>query len=91
MHRHLQYNINFDKSTMKYVLIVHLFGIVDVNVFSNLIEVRESFFKNKVTYILEQREWNSNLYISSFHKKDFSLLDCVQHHKDKKIMVIVCV
>jgi len=42
MHQHLQHQLSFIKSTMKYVLIMHLFGILDVNIFSmNLVKVRE--------------------------------------------------
>ena len=31
-HHHLQYQIVFIKSTVKYVLIVYLFGMIDVNI-----------------------------------------------------------
>ena len=34
MHQHLQHQARFLKSTMKYALIVHIFDITDVNIFS---------------------------------------------------------
>jgi hypothetical protein len=43
MDQHLQHQISFIKSTMKYILLVHLFGIVDVNIYfsTNLVKVGE--------------------------------------------------
>jgi len=33
MHQRLQHQISFNKSTMEYILIVHLLGIVDFSIF----------------------------------------------------------
>jgi hypothetical protein len=33
IHQHLQYSIGFVESFMKHILIVNLFGIIDVNIF----------------------------------------------------------
>jgi hypothetical protein len=33
MHQHLAHQISFIKSTLKYVLIIHLFSIVNANIF----------------------------------------------------------
>ena len=42
IHQHLQQQISFIMFPMKYVLTVHLFELVDVNIFSkNLVKVRE--------------------------------------------------
>lgn len=57
-HQHLQHQISLIKSTMKYVLIGHLFGAVDVTFSINLVKVRNVWLRTKPNWPTFGSDWN---------------------------------